>query len=61
MRAYGQKLVTFCTHTHAAQLVVEMSLQYTNHTTYSNAYMVKPCERPNGLDMALCKNVSFYL
>ena len=25
MRAYGQKLVTFCTHTHAAKLVVEIS------------------------------------
>ena len=25
MRAYGQKLVKFCTHTHAAKLVVEMS------------------------------------
>ena len=24
MRAYGQKLVKFCTHTHAAKLVVEM-------------------------------------
>ena len=25
MRAYGQKLVKFCTHTHTAKLVVEMS------------------------------------
>ena len=24
MRAYGQKLVKFCTHTHAAKLVVEI-------------------------------------
>ena len=24
MRAYGQKLVKFCTHTHAAELVVEI-------------------------------------
>ena len=31
MRAYGQKLVKFCihTHTHAAKLVVEMSLIIT--------------------------------
>ena len=25
MRAYGQKLVKFCTHTHAAKLVVEIT------------------------------------
>ena len=25
MRAYGQKLVKFCTHTHAAKLVVEIN------------------------------------
>ena len=27
MRAYGQKLVKFCTHTHAAKLVVEMYVE----------------------------------
>ena len=26
MRAYGQKLVKFCTHTHAAKLVVEITV-----------------------------------
>ena len=30
MRAYGQKLVKFCTHTHAAKLVVEIIL-FINH------------------------------
>ena len=28
MRAYGQKLVKFCTHTHAAKLVVEIYLHW---------------------------------
>ena len=30
MRAYGQKLVTFCTHTHAAKLVVEILVKLTS-------------------------------
>ena len=28
MRAYGQKFVKFCTHTHAAKLVVEMPQEF---------------------------------
>ena len=28
MRAYGQKLVKFCTHTRAAKLVVEIILEH---------------------------------
>ena len=32
MRMYGQKLVKFCTLTHAAKLVVEM---YENNVAYS--------------------------
>ena len=32
MRAYGQKFVKFCTHTHAAKLVVEMPGRRTQHT-----------------------------
>ena len=30
MRAYGQKLVKFCTHTHAAKLVVEIKIVHVN-------------------------------
>ena len=30
MRAYGQKLAKFCTHTHAAKLVVEIHISLTH-------------------------------
>ena len=30
IKAYGQKLVKFCTHTHAAKLVVEITDNFKN-------------------------------
>ena len=37
MRAYGQKLVKFCTHTHAAKLVVEIIIPLSfRNNNFSN-------------------------
>ena len=61
MRAYGQKFVTFCTHTHththAAKLVVEM-LYYIFHIEYNDSALITIEKEPNIIMQMLASSAS---